>query len=105
MERRGIGVAPESLNAIFLVRRRRARLGIDFVDDLGRGAPGKSVIAAYSNALFDLERTAGSHDVLALAQTGQHERARGIDASGRLADQALDELRLRDFLEDAGPRH
>ena len=34
MERRGIGIAPESLNAIFLVGRRRARLGVNLIDDL-----------------------------------------------------------------------
>jgi hypothetical protein len=34
MERRGISIAPESLNAIFLVRRRRARLGVNLIDDL-----------------------------------------------------------------------
>jgi len=38
------------MNAVFLIRRRRARRGIDLVDDLGRGAPGKSVVAPYPRA-------------------------------------------------------
>ena len=63
------------------------------------------MVAAYPDALFDLERASGAHDILAFAEARQHERARGIDTRGRLTDQALDQLQLRDFLEHAGSRH
>ncbi len=52
-----------------------------------------------------LERAAGAHDLLALLQAGQHQGLRGIDARRGLPDQALDERRLRDLLENAWPGH
>jgi hypothetical protein len=63
------------------------------------------VVAPYPHALFDLERRAGAHHVLPFAQARQHKRARGIDARGRLPDQASNELLLGDLLEHAQPRH
>ena len=95
VQRGGIGVAPKSLDTVLLVRRGCAGFEKDIVDDLGRGPRGKTVIAADAHALFDVERAAGAHDVLAFPQTGQHQGLRSIDACGGLADQALNQRRIR----------
>src|SRR6476661_5702733 len=72
VQRRGISVAPEPLHTILLVRRGCAGLEKDVIDDLGRGPRGKTVIAADTDAPFDVERAAGAHDILPLLQTGHH---------------------------------
>ena len=64
MKRRCVGVAPELLNTILLVRCRSSRLGEDVVDHLRGRSRGKTVISADAHAQFDLERAAGSNGFL-----------------------------------------
>ena len=95
VQRRGVGVAPETLHAVLSSAAVAPDLEEDVVDDLGRSPRGKTVIATDAHALFDVERAAGAHDVLPLLQAGDHEGLRSIDACRGLADQALDQRRLR----------
>src|SRR5438094_4870718 len=69
VQRRGVGVAPETLHTILLVNSRCADFEEDVVDNLGRGPRGKTVIATDAHALLDVERAAGAHDFLCLLQT------------------------------------
>ncbi len=55
VQRGGVGVAPEPLHAVLLVRRGRAGFDEDVVHDLGGGPRGKAVIAADADALLDVE--------------------------------------------------
>ena len=76
-----------------------------FVDNLSRSPCSKAVVAADAHALFDLERPAGSHDLLPFLKAGQHQGPRGIDASRNLTHETLNKRGFRDLFEYAGPRH